>query len=76
MATNEQSNNKRMLSDHLNPQATPDYTDLEVSRTGYELWRAAGRPVGRYMEFLAQAEREHNESARRTRQSSRASDSA
>ena len=75
MPTNEQSNNKRLLSDHLNPQASPDYADLELSRAGYELWRAAGRPVGRYMEFLAQAERQ-KKSGHRAASASRASDSA
>jgi hypothetical protein len=32
--------------------------DIEVSRAGYRLWRAAGRPAGRFREFLSMAEKQ------------------
>ena len=30
---------------------------VAISRVGFQLWRDAGRPVGRYMEFWKEAER-------------------
>jgi hypothetical protein len=34
----------------------PSYTDMEVSSLAYQLWQAAGRPAGRYIEFWNEAE--------------------
>lgn len=54
------------LPEAVNSGVIPNCADLEISRAGYELWRAAGRPAGRYMEFLAEAEREYRKAARKS----------
>lgn len=61
----------RKTLDRLQPGTIPDCADLEISRAGYELWRAAGRPVGRYVEFLIEAERLLKEAATRAKQKAR-----
>jgi hypothetical protein len=61
MRTNDPSNKRHPCSSNSN-RAVLHCDDIEVSRTGYELWRAAGRPAGRYMEFLALAEEQKKNS--------------
>jgi hypothetical protein len=51
-------NGRRSGFNHCLSSLSRGWADIEISRTGYHLWRAAGRPAGRFRDFLFEAEKQ------------------
>lgn len=63
VTTDKQSNGSNQERETKPHTVVPNAEDIEISRAGYKMWHAAGRPAGRYMEYLAIAEEQFKQEA-------------